>query len=146
MTTNIPECAREMMTDVAIEAFVSSFEDCSLPRSEWTHGKHLVMALWYLRRHPKHEATRRIREGIRRYNLSQGNLTGYHETVTLAWIEVIERFLVDRDHARPVADLARELLTACGDKAYLFRFYSRDLLLSDEARRRWVPPDRKPFE
>ena len=34
-----------------------------------------------------------MREGIRRFNLSHGNTTGYHETITLAWIAVISRFL-----------------------------------------------------
>ena len=37
------------MVDPEIEWFISRFEDCTLPKSEWTHGKHLVMALWYLR-------------------------------------------------------------------------------------------------
>jgi hypothetical protein len=34
------------------------------------------------------------------------------------------------------------LLAECGDKDYLLRFYSRGRLFSDEARCRWVPPDR----
>ena len=55
------------------------------------------MALWYLRRHNRDEATRLIRDGIQRYNERQGNLTGYHETITLAWVAVIERFLAVRD-------------------------------------------------
>jgi hypothetical protein len=135
------------MTDTEIESFIRSFEDGSLPGSEWTHGKHLVMALYYLQRHPRGEATGRIKEGIRRYNESRGNRTGYHETITLAWIAVIGRFLADRDRDRslPVSLLAEALLKECGTKDYLLRFYSRDVLLSDEARRRWVPPDQREF-
>ena len=41
-----------MTTDAEIESFIRSFEDGTLPRSEWTHGTHLVMALWYSVRHP----------------------------------------------------------------------------------------------
>ena len=42
-----------------------------------THQAHLTVALWYLRHRPGEEATSRIREGIRCFNLSHGNTTGY---------------------------------------------------------------------
>ena len=129
------------MTDPYIESFVRAVEDGSLSKSEWTHSRHLVMALWYLSRHNRDEATRLIRDGIQRYNERLGNLTGYHETITLAWVAVIERFLSVRDLDVPLSVLAGELLGQCGDKNYLLRFYSRERLLTEEARHRWVPPD-----
>lgn len=130
------------MTDPEIESFIRAFEDCSLPKSEWTHGRHLVVALWYIRRHHRDEATRLIRDGIQRYNESNGNLTGYHETITRAWIDVIEGLLNLRDRTLPDSVIAAELLQECGDKNYLLRFYTRERLLSDEARSKWVEPDR----
>ena len=110
------------MTDPYIESFIRAFEDGSLSRSEWTHSRHLIMALWYLRRHGRDEATTLIRDGIRRHNECQENVTGYHETITLAWVAVIERFLGVRDLDVPVSALAGELLRQCGDKNYLLRF------------------------
>jgi hypothetical protein len=130
------------VTDPYIESFIRTFQNGSLSRSEWTHFRHLVMALWYLRRHDRDEATRLIREGIQRCNERQGNFTGYHETITLAWVAVIERFLAVRALDLPVSVLAGQLLRQCSDKHYLLRFYSRERLLSDEARERWLPPDR----
>ena len=91
------QATRRNVTDAYIESFVQAFEDGSLSRSEWTHSRHLVMALWYLRRHNRDEATRLIREGIQRFNERHGNLTGYHETITLAWVTVVERFLAVRE-------------------------------------------------
>jgi hypothetical protein len=129
------------MTCLEIESFIRAFEDCSLPNSEWNHAKHLIMALWYIRRHGRDEATTLIREGIRRYNECQGNLNGYHETITLAWVAVIEQFLATRDRDVAVSALIAELLEVCGERDYLLRFYSRERLFSDEARRRWVTPD-----
>ncbi len=126
----------------AIELFVRAFEDCSLSRSEWTHSGHLVMALWYLRRYDREKAIALIRDGIRRYNERQRNLSGYHETITLAWVAVIERFLAVKDLDVPVSELAGELLGQCSDKDYLLRFYSRERLFCDEARACWLPPDR----
>jgi hypothetical protein len=130
------------MTDSEIEGFIRSFEDGSLPRSEWTHSRHLLMALWYLRRHGAEAATRLIRDGILRYNKRQGNPTGYHETITLAWVAVVEGFLARRSENPAISALAEALLDECGDKDYLLRFYSRERLFSDEARARWLPPDR----
>jgi hypothetical protein len=129
------------VTDPDIESLIRAFEDGSLPRSKWTHARHLVMALWYLRHHGRDEATGLVRDGIRRYNERQDNRSGYHETITLAWVAVVERFLYRRGRDVPVSVLAGELLDECGDKDYLLRFYSRDRLFSDEARSRWAPPD-----
>ncbi len=129
------------MTDPEIESFIRAFEDGSLTKAEWTHSRHLVMALWYLRRHKRDEATRLIRDGIQRHNERQSNLTGYHETITLAWVAVIERFLRGVDPGATLSALAAELLVQCGDKDHLLRYYSRERLFSDEARARWVAPD-----
>jgi len=129
-------------TDAEIESFIRAFEDGSLPRSEWTHARHLVLAMWYIRRHGRDRAIGLIRDGIRRYNERHGNPTGYHETITLAWVAVIDHFLGGRDRGVPLSALAGELLAECGERDYLLRFYSRERLFSDEARGRWVPPDR----
>jgi hypothetical protein len=52
----------------------------------------------------------RIRQGIQRFNKSHGNTTGDHETITLAWIAVISRFLAGRDRGQPLAGLVEALL------------------------------------
>jgi hypothetical protein len=135
-----------MMTDSEIDELVRSFEDGSLPRSEWTHASHLLVALWYLSRHPRDQATRLMRDGVQRYNARNGRLGAYHETITLSWIAVIARFLDRADRRRPVAELAAALIDRYSDKDFLLRFYSRDVLMSDEARAAWVPPDRQPIE
>jgi hypothetical protein len=135
-----------MRTDAEIEILVRAFEGCTLPKAEWTHREHLTVALWYLRYNPREEATSRMREGIRCFNLSHGNATGYHETITLAWIAVIAGFLAEHDQGEPLSTLVSELLERCGDKGYLLRFYSEDVLMSDEARRDWEPPDLEPIE
>jgi hypothetical protein len=129
------------VTDAYIESFMRAFEYGILLKSEWTHSRHLVMALWYLRHHNRDQATSLIRDGIQRFNERQGNLAGYHETITLAWIAVIERFLAVRDLDVPLSVVAGELLSHCGDKNYLLRFYSKERLFSGEARHRWVAPD-----
>ena len=135
-----------MRTDDEIEALARSFEAATLPRPEWTHAAHLTVALWHLRRYPRDEATCRLREGIRRLNRGYGNLTGYHETITLAWVAVVAGFLAEHDRGQPTRALAGALVESCGDPGYLLRFYSRPVLASDRARGSWVPPDLRPIE
>ena len=135
-----------MRSEVEIEALVRAFEECTLPHAAWTHREHLTVALWYLRRHPRHEATQRMRAGILRFNGRHGRLAGYHETITLAWIALIACFLAERDEGQSIAALTNDLIKACGEKDYLLRHYSKEVLLSDPARRGWVPPDRLPLE
>jgi hypothetical protein len=130
-----------MKCDHEIHALVRSFEDCTLPKEDWTHREHLVVALCYIRRYSKEKAASRMRRSIKRFNQSHGNQTGYHETITLAWIEVIGHFLDRQESDQPLAMLIDALQQECGDKNHLLRFYTRDCLMSDEARSRWVPPD-----
>jgi hypothetical protein len=129
----------------ALVEFVQAFETCSLPFSRWTHAAHLTVALWYLTQHPRDEATRLIRCGIQRYNAANGRQKAYHETITLAWIEVISRFLVEQGEIRPMDELVERLIGTCGDADYLLRFYSRERLLSDAARAGWIRPDLAEF-
>lgn len=135
-----------MKTDAEIEALVLAFEDGSLPKANWTHQAHLAAALWYLRRHPREDATRRIRDGIKAYNARHGNAAGDHETITLAWVAVVARFLAEHDHGQPIPALMAALLDTCGGRDQLLRYDSEEVLMSDQARRTWVPPDLQPIE
>jgi hypothetical protein len=91
-----------------------------------------------------------MRSGIQRYNLSQGNPQGYHETITFAWLAILAREL--RQHRiteltrENEASSAREIGTIYGDQDFLHRYYTRERLMSDEARAHWVPPDRRAIE
>ena len=128
-----------------IDALVGAFRDGTLPRAEWTHREHLLVALWFLRRFPRGEATALLRQAIQRYNAHNGNTAGYHETITRAWVAVVARFLAGRDPGEPLADAAQALVAECGDKNYLLRYYSSAVLFSDAARHAWVPPDVQPL-
>jgi hypothetical protein len=137
---------------VEVERLVREFEACTLPGERWTHEAHLTVALWYLMHHPEAEATRLIREGIRRYNLSRGvEMTkdgGYHETITLFYIRAISRYLANArdERTQTTAALVDGLMAACGERNFPFEYYSRERLLSWEARTRWLEPDLKSLD
>ncbi|MCP2728197.1 hypothetical protein [Limnofasciculus baicalensis] len=60
----------KLWTVSEIEDLIQRFENGTLPRGEWTHHAHLIVALWYLTHYPQPEATNYIRNGIKRYNQS----------------------------------------------------------------------------
>jgi hypothetical protein len=92
------------------------------------------------------EVTDQIRTGIQRYNASQGIVTtatsGYHETLTLFWIETVRQYLSE---TRPETRLqaVRGAVKAFGLASDLpKKRYTFDVFQSIEARARWIPPDR----
>jgi hypothetical protein len=134
-----------------IEQFVKAFEACTLPHGLWTHQAHLTVGLWYLSRQDVGEATLSIRYGIQRYNQSCGlPMTkdgGYHETITLFYIWAIGRYLQETDRHRSLVGLTKELLQSpWGDRKLPLTYYSKERLMSWEARTCWIEPDIKPLE
>lgn len=124
---------------------VTQFEECTLPKEEWTHTAHFIMAFWYCIQYPLPRAVQKIRQGIQAYNVSVGgantDTSGYHETITLFYTNLIAGYLVTAG----VTALTDEtigifLQQPFLEKNYVFEFYSNDVLLSKKARRHWVPP------
>ena len=83
---------------------------------------------------------------IRRYNESVGGVNddtqGYHDTITRAFLRGVRLFLDEADRDRPIHDLVNELLhSPMGRRDWPLRFWSKERLMSIEARRGWVEPD-----
>ena len=130
-----------------ILSLVRRFEDCTLPREEWTHAAHLTVALWRLLQYDWPEAVASVRLSIQRYNAAHGIRTtptgGYHETLTLFWMRHVRSFLeAGRNEARSLVSLANEL-AGSADKNLPLEHYTRARLFSAEARASWVEPDLK---
>ena len=129
-----------------VKQLVEQFEACTLPRAQWTHAAHLTIAFWYLVCYPVTEAVVKIRSGIQAYNDSQGIKTtqdsGYHETITLFWVRLVRHYLATATLEGHLVTLLNELIRRFG-KQLPFEYYSRDRLLSWEARQQWVEPDLK---
>jgi hypothetical protein len=117
-----------------------------LPREEWTHEAHLAATTYLLLRHPEIDLDAELPGLIRRYNESVGGVNsdteGYHETITRVFLHGIRLFLSEADRDEKLHELVNELLLSpMGRRDWPFRFYSRDRLLSVEARRHFVEPD-----
>jgi hypothetical protein len=129
----------------AFAQFIEAFEQGTWPKAQWTHSAHLAVACWYLCSLPESEAAERVRSGIRQYNEAVGTAntadSGYHETLTLFWLEVITRTLGRDTRAEPLG-AAKLIVDRFGARRDFFRdFYTFDVVKSREARANWMPPD-----
>ncbi len=130
------------------EEHLRRFEDQSLPLEEWTHRAHLKVAYLYLNRFSQAEALGRLRRGIQAYNTAHGiqdtPTGGYHETMTQVWLQLVYTTLCQFGPAES-ADAFFDTQTQLRDKRTPLLYYSRDCIMSAEAKRCFVAPDLAPL-
>lgn len=135
--------SKKYETEDEILALVKSFENGAIAREDWNHAGHLTVALYYCAHHDLAAATEKMRRNLLHHLKAVGvDLTKempYHETLTAFWMRTVNDFRTSKNGA-PLLVTANELIAGF-DKDYPLRFYSRELLFSDEARARFVEAD-----
>jgi hypothetical protein len=132
----------------AIDRIGLGVRDRTLPKREWTHAAHFAAAFWILRRSDLN-AMRDMPRLIRAYNEATGvantDTSGYHETITIASLRAADAWLIARADAPLHEALDALLESAYGRSDWLLAHWSREVLFSVPARRRWVEPDLRPL-
>ncbi len=126
------------------------FSARTLPRVEWTHAAHFAATLWLMRYRPDLDARREMPQLIRAYNQSVGRVNddsgGYHETITQASLRALRGVLDANPPEMPIYQIVNALMaSSLGNPNWLLEYWSRDRLMSVEARRQWQEPDLKPL-
>ena len=137
---------RHFLSDGAVAHIGEGLLARTLPREEWTHEAYLAATTYLVLKHPEIDLDTELRGIISRYNESVGGVNsdseGYHDTITRAYLRGIRLFLEEADATRPIHDLVNELLMSpMGRRDWPLRFWSKERLMSVEARRGWVEPD-----
>ncbi len=122
------------------------FENGTIRRSEWRHHEHLTIALYYVLHSPTlSDAFDKMSGGIfnllKSFNVDLTVEMPYHETLTVFWIYTIADFARSKIDSS-IVEICNELNENFG-KDYPLRFYSRELLFSERARKSFVEPDLK---
>lgn len=129
------------------EKLLKGFTACKLAKEEWTHEAHLIGGLWFLAKYGDN-AINELRPSIQRFNESVGGINddknGYHETLTVFWLWAIKELMADDDgkvywNQDSLDDLLFD--ESLSDRNLWSEFYSKDLMMSVEARRGFVKPD-----
>jgi hypothetical protein len=146
------------MTDFAVRTFADDAAIAhvgegllarTLPRPEWTHEAHLAACLWLVRERPDIKLEAELPEIIRSYNESVGGVNddtqGYHETLTQLYIATV-RVHHGETAMLPLCEAVNALLLGQrGQRDWPLHFYTRGLLFSVVARRKFVAPDLLPL-
>jgi hypothetical protein len=134
--------------DANDDAFLAQFETKQLPFSDWHHRAHLKVAYLYLTRFDFDTACRKTRDGIRAYNavnnVPNTPTSGYHETMTVAWLHVMAAMIAEYGQASS-ADEFLDSQPQLGQKKILRLFYSKARFMSAEAKERFMEPDLAPL-
>ena len=138
-----------LASESSLRNFVSEWELHALPKEQWTHAAHVAVCAFYTAQLGHTEALRRMREGIPVYNLAVGGQntadSGYHETLTCLWAQIIADFLATQQFATPFAAVESTVLRYGQERKLHETFYTFDVVADRLARREWVPPDKTPL-
>lgn len=137
---------RYFLSDAAVAHVGEGLLACDLPRSEWTHEAHLAATVYLVLRYAEIDLDAELSNLIRQYNEGVGGVNddtqGYHDTITRAYLRGVRLFLDEADTSRPIHELVNELLVSpMGCREWPLRFWSKQRLMSVDARRAWLAPD-----
>jgi hypothetical protein len=158
-----PRVEKSEAVGLSDEEFLRQFESCTYPYVHWTHRAHLRVAYCYVMQFGLEGAIPKVTAGIRAYNKSQGiedtPTSGYHETMTVAWLYLVAAMLAEYGPTGavypdvppllgPGAAPSQEFLeqqVQLREKKLLRMYYSRARFGSPEAKYRFVLPDIAPL-
>jgi hypothetical protein len=128
------------MTD---EELLKHLEDGTLPHEGFHHHEHVRAAFLYLSEHPVLEALQAFSRALRRLAENRGKPQAYHETITWAYVLLIQERAMRAGKKQRWEEFAADNpdLLVWKD-GILERYYRSDTLASDLARTVFVFPDR----
>ncbi len=122
---------------------VESFENGTISREDWGHAEHLIVAFFYSLNNDFETAYKKMRAGIfnllKAFEVDLSKEMPYHETMTVFWMRTVFDFAKTKN-GYSIVENCGEMIGKF-DKNYPLRFYSRELLFSDEARAEFVEAD-----
>ena len=128
--------------------FLAAFEDCTLPSEQWNHRAHVRVAYLYASRLDLDAAINQMRKRIKAYNKATDTPEaidrGYHETITQAFMRLIFTANLTTGPHRSSNEFCErhpELLS----KSALKKFYSRERIMTWDAKSEFVEPDLCPL-
>lgn len=128
-----------MRTD---DEFLEAVEACTLPDSAFHHRDHVRLAWLYVCRFGYQAGSERMAASIRRYAAHHGATEKYHETITRAWMDLVQQAAAGANQPASF-DAFIAANTDLADPHALNAYYSPERLASPAARQEWVAPDRR---
>ena len=138
------------LTAGRLKRLVRAFDEGRLSAGQWTHRTRLAVGLWHSLSASPEEAREAMRRGITGCTAALGGAVaggGYHETLTVFFLRMIEAFAVAAPPELDLVGLANALLdSVLANPRLAGAFYSPERLCSARARAAWVRPDLQPIQ
>ena len=120
---------------------LEKFVDTTLPADQFHHQQHVQVAWLFVRKYGMPLAISEFTAAIKRFADAKGATGLYHETITWAFL-----FLIADRQARQSNETWQDFQAANQDlltwkPSILERYYSKELLASDLAKRTFLMPD-----
>jgi hypothetical protein len=135
------------MTSVASgnedDLLLAQFEDCSLPLESFHHRVHVQLVFLYLRKHSLLEVLAWFPAALRKYADAQGKSGLYHETITWAYVLLINERMRRADGKLSWNEfLARNPDLLTWKDSILKKYYRAETLSSEFAKSTFLFPDK----
>lgn len=129
-----------------LDALMARIVAREVPNAEFSHRYHLAMCACTVFSGGTLDDVRDTILALNAANkVEQTTTGGYHETITVAWHALIVAHLKSLPHETPRLLAVNSVLHEFQDKYTLLRHYSRDRIMSWEARKGFVAPDLAPL-
>lgn len=127
---------------------LTAFEVIPLPIDQWTHLAHVRAAYLFTSTQDFASAVDRMRAKIKAYNKATDTPEaidrGYHETITQAFMRLVFAANLQtgpHESSKKFCDSHPELLS----KQSLLSYYSRERIMTKDAKIQFIEPDRCPL-
>jgi hypothetical protein len=125
------------------QEFLRALEACELPERDFGHASHVRAAYLYLQSGDFAASLERMRRTIRTYAASLGKADKYHETITVAYLALIQQHICERGDSGGWPAFAQDN-PELFEPGLLLRFYPKAQLQSELARRVFLLPRARP--
>lgn len=137
---------RKLTSEAALRRIGESFCAGTISRCDWTHQAHVAAAVYLIALRPDIALEREMPRLIRELNTSHGTentpSSGYHHTITLAFLAALRVFVREHDDVPPFQIVNLAMASPLGSLDWMLDCWSKELLFSSRARLEWVEPDK----
>jgi len=131
------------LDDLTDDALIRAFDDGTLPPGAFHHRDHVRTVWLLLERHPALDVLARFSAGLRRLAAAAGQPGLYHETITWAYVLLVnERRAAPGAESWPAFAARNPDLLTWEPSVLETRYYRAETLWSERARATFVLPDR----
>jgi len=132
-------------TEAEIEIVVQGLESCTTGKDEFTHSKHLVVAVWYLRHGTVEQAFEKMRAGLLKFLDHHGIGPGkYKDELTRAWIMLVQSELEELGPNLSLVTTTNRVVERLNDVQAVFARYPNNLALQVERKMSYQLMERTP--